>query len=42
VDSNTSGQAEMYFLTQDNSATTACVTGGGDGICAIQAAQSEP
>jgi hypothetical protein len=38
----TGGASEIYFLTQDNSPTTACVTGGADGICAIQASQINP
>ena len=44
VDNNgtAGGQSEIYFLTQDNSATTACVSGGADGICAIQASQAAP
>ena len=44
IDNNgtAAGQSEIYFLTQDNSATTACVTGGADGICAIQASQAAP
>ena len=44
VDNNgtAAGQSEIYFLTQDNSASTACVTGGADGICAIQASQAVP
>jgi hypothetical protein len=41
-DGTSGGQSEIYFLTQDNSASAACVTGGADGICAIQAAQSGP
>jgi len=44
VDNNgaTAGQSEIYFQTQNNSATTPCVTGGADGICAIQASQAAP
>ena len=44
IDNNgtAAGQSEIYFLTQDNSATTPCVTGGADGICAIQASQAAP
>jgi hypothetical protein len=38
----TGGASEIYFLTQDNSGATACVTGGADGICAIQASQTAP
>jgi hypothetical protein len=38
----TGGASEIYFLTQDNSPTTPCVTGGADGICAIQASQINP
>ncbi len=44
VDNNgtAGGESQMYFLTQDNSAATACVTGGANGICAIQVSQSNP
>jgi hypothetical protein len=44
IDNNgaTAGQSQMYFLTQDNAAATACVTGGANGICAIQVSQSAP
>jgi len=44
VDNNgtAAGQSQIYFLTQDNAGATACVSGGADGICAIQAAQSAP
>jgi hypothetical protein len=35
------GESQMYFLTQDN-VNAACVTGGANGICAIQVSQSAP
>ncbi len=36
------GESQIYFLTQLPTGTTPCVTGGADGICAIQATQSAP
>jgi hypothetical protein len=44
IDNNgaAAGQSQIYFLTQYNSSSTACVSGGADGICAIQASQSGP
>jgi hypothetical protein len=43
VDNNgtAAGQSNIYFLTQDYS-STACVSGGAAGICAIQATQAAP
>jgi hypothetical protein len=44
VDNNgtAGGESQIYFLTQNPSATTACTTGGADGVCAIQVSQSNP
>ena len=41
-DGTAGGESQIYFLTQLPTGTTACVTGGADGICAIQATQSAP
>ena len=35
------GASQIYFVTQ-NAANTACVTGGANGVCAIQASQTAP
>lgn len=39
---NIGGTSQIYFVTQHPSTTTPCVSGGADGVCAIQASQTAP